>query len=233
MSRSVFSVALRRSIHGVRDAKPVFRSNHVAFGLHALLHGVAPHIMRSALADQVAGGTADVRFPGTRPGRDCLELPLHRRPWSATFISFVMLNTGLGEAEFPRRSAHREYVDGLLRIAEQHPGRATFISREVAEYTPVPGDIICADRSHGSRIDIVAARKQELRQGNAPERPMYCDIVVGPGAGSSEVVAVGGNVGQTVAASRFALDPSRRLQRNARHFFVVFQNRIGLLSLTT
>ena len=149
------------------------------------------------------------------------------QPWSAAFISYVMLNAGISEAEFPRHAAHREYIDALIRIAERYPNQAAFIPREIGNYTPQAGDLICADRSHGSRINTFTERREELRQGDAPNRPMHCDIVIESGIRRGEILAVGGNVGQTVAASRFSLDASNHLQRTGRNFFVVFENRIG------
>lgn len=144
-------------------------------------------------------------------------------PWSAAFISFVMRAAGIDRAEFPPAAAHWTYVDALIRQGERWGRQATFVAHEIDAYAPVPGDMICADRSRSARLATLAQRSAEL---GAP-RPMHCDIVVGSAAG--EVLVLGGNVAQAVTAVRYAADPAGRLRRNARAWFAVFENRMGAL----
>lgn len=142
------------------------------------------------------------------------------QPWSAAFISFVLRATGIDAAEFPPAAAHWQYVDALILQGDQWGGRATFLAREIDDYAPVPGDMVCADRSRRPLASL-AARRAELGSG----RPMHCDIVaeVLPG----EVVVVGGNIAQAVTAVRHATDGAGRLRRGVRAWFVVFENRMG------
>lgn len=142
------------------------------------------------------------------------------QPWSAAFISFVLRTTGIDAGEFPPAAAHWEYVDALIRQGDLWGARATFLGREVEDYAPVPGDLICADRS-SRPLRSLAARRQGL---DGP-RPMHCDIVAEALPG--EVVAIGGNVAQAVTAVRYATDANGRLRRNTRNWFVVFENRMG------
>lgn len=159
--------------------------------------------------------TADERAAG---GRDAIWGCL---PWSAAFISFVMRAAGIDQAEFPPAAAHWSYVDALVQQSDRWGARATFLAHEVDAYAPAPGDLICADRSSRARLGALAQRRQET----ATPRPMHCEIVIATSPG--EVLAIGGNVAQAVTAVRYATDPAGRLRRNARAWFVVFENRIG------
>ena len=165
-------------------------------------------------------GIADACSPDERAagGRDdvwgCL-------PWSAAFVSFVMRAAGIDQAEFPPSAAHWSYVDALVQQSDRWGAGATFLAHEVEAQAPAPGDLICADRSSRGRLATLAQRREET----AIPRPMHCEIVIATSPG--EVLAVGGNVAQAVTAVRYAADPAGRLRRNARAWFVVFENRIG------
>lgn len=160
--------------------------------------------------------TRDERGAG---GRDTIWGCL---PWSAAFISFILRATGIDQAEFPASAAHWTYVDALIRQSDQWGSRATFVAHEIADYAPVPGDMICADRSRSAPLASLAQRRAER---DTP-RPMHCDIIVRTAQG--EVRALGGNVAQAVTAVRYATDPAGRLRRNTRSWFAVFENRMGV-----
>jgi hypothetical protein len=142
------------------------------------------------------------------------------QPWSAAFVSFVLRATGIDAAEFPPAAAHWQYVDALILQAERWGARATFLPHEPDEYAPVPGDIVCFDRSRRP-IASLAARRAELGTG----RPTHCDIVAEALPG--EVLVIGGNVAQAVTAVRYATDGAGRLRRNGTAWFAVFENRMG------
>jgi len=142
------------------------------------------------------------------------------QPWSAAFISFVLRATGVDAEEFPPAAAHWEYVDALIRQGDAWGGRATFVAHELEAYAPVPGDLICADRSRRP-LRSLAQRRAEM----GTSRPMHCDIVAEALPG--EVVAIGGNVAQAVTAVRYATDAAGRLRSNTRVWFAVFENRMG------
>ena len=144
------------------------------------------------------------------------------QPWSAAFISYVMRASGIDRAEFVRSAGHREYVDGLIAAGDRFGGRATFLGHEIGGYSPVVGDLICADRARRAPITTLAERRAEM----GASRPMHCDLVAGVVPG--EILAIGGNVAQAVTAVRYRTDGQGRLVRNARRWFVVFENRIGV-----
>ncbi len=97
--------------------------------------------------------------------------------------------------------------------------------REVSEYAPVAGDLVCADRS---------ARPLRSWRDRAADggrfRPMHCDIVVAAGPGVVE--AVGGNVRDAVTRARFPADDAGRLlplPPGNPTWFAILENRLGRL----
>jgi hypothetical protein len=145
--------------------------------------------------------------------------------WSAAFISFVIRNAGVDQREFPSSAAHAFYIDGMLADAAGFPAQASFIPHDASAYAPVPGDLVCADRS---RRPLTNWRERLAERGAF--RPMHCDIVVAASPGV--VQAVGGNVADSVTLSRFPADASGLLlARPAGHpaWFAVFENRLGRL----
>ncbi len=151
---------------------------------------------------------------------------LWREPaWSAAFVSFVLRAAGVDRREFPPDAAHGAYVDALVRDAERFPALAPFVPREPELHAPRPGDLACADRGP----DPITHWRQRAAD-NGRFRPMHCDIVVGTGPGF--VLAVGGNVQDAVARTRFPADVAGRLlpqPPGGPVWFAVFENRLGRL----
>lgn len=111
------------------------------------------------------------------------------RAWSAAFISWLARGAGLTADEFPPSIAHWDYIDRFLR----RDAAARFVARDPLDYAPRVGDLVCSSRSAG------------VREFGALHRgPYHCDLVVGSGPGAIEVI--GGNVSDTVALARFAVD---------------------------
>lgn len=151
--------------------------------------------------------------------------PWSEPAWSAAFISWVMRSAGVDAREFPGSASHAFYLDGLLADARDFPALAPFVPHGVAERAPVPGDLVCADRSRRPLRDW---RERMAEAGQF--RPMHCDVVVR--AVPFSVEAVGGNIADAVTLSRFAADGAGYLvPRPAGEpiFFAVMENRLGLL----
>jgi hypothetical protein len=145
--------------------------------------------------------------------------------WSAAFISYVLRNAGVDQREFRSSAAHAFYIDGMLADAAAFPAQAPFIPHAVGSYAPVPGDLVCADRS---RRPLFSWQDRLAESGQF--RPMHCDIVVEAGPGA--VQAVGGNIADAVTLSVFPADAAGRLlTRPAGQptWFAVFENRLGRL----
>ncbi|MCK8784619.1 DUF2272 domain-containing protein [Roseomonas sp. NAR14] len=149
--------------------------------------------------------------------------------WSAAFISFVLRNAGVDAREFPSSAAHSFYIDALIADAARYPAAAPFVPHAPGEYAPQVGDLVCGDRSprplrHWTERAAEAGRF----------RPMHCDIVVETPrtATGGEARAIGGNVRDTVALTRFPTDAAGLLlprRAGAAPWLVVFENRLGRL----
>jgi len=137
-------------------------------------------------------------------GYDCTD------PWSAAFISWVMIRSGVDPRQFTRSAAHRDYLRTIVDHADD-PG-FKFRPRAPADYAPKPGDLIC--RGRGSTRDITDFHALPA------DAALHCDIVVGNANGKLE--SIGGNVRQSVSLSEREVDASGKL---GAPWFVVIENR--------
>jgi hypothetical protein len=137
-------------------------------------------------------------------GGDCAD------PWSAAFVSWVMIRSGVDPAEFTRSAAHRDYLRTIVAHADDPEFK--FKPRSPADYAPRPGDIIC--RGRGSTREIADFR-------SLPEdAELHCDLVVANAGGRLE--SIGGNVRQSVSLSEREVDAEGRI---GAPWFVVIENR--------
>jgi hypothetical protein len=146
-------------------------------------------------------------------GRDC------REPWSAAFMTWVMLQAGVPETEFPPASAHWVYLARLISRSD-YPGRY-FVPRRVADYSPNPGDLICSSRGPYRLATYNGyISPEDLKGANT-----HCDLVVGKDGQTLEVI--GGNVRNSVSKSTLELDAAGHLQEVPRRpWFLILQNRL-------
>ena len=146
-------------------------------------------------------------------GRDCQE------PWSAAFLSWVMAGVAVPESQFPPATAHWVYLARLIEQSD-YPGRY-FVPQRVADYSPEPGDLICATRGLTRPATYNGYTSPEALKG----ANLHCDLVVGKQGQTLE--AVGGNVRNSVSKSTLELDGQGRLQTTPRRpWFLVLQNRL-------
>ncbi len=167
---------------------------------------------RARYATVLAGGLPTVPVWGTPA-------------WSAAFISWVFGAAGVDRREFRPSATHAFYLDALMADAAAFPAQAPFIPEDPAEAVPGLGDLVCIDRSP-SPLPHWTARLAEA----GIARPMHCDIVVGVAPGVVE--AIGGNVMDAVALTRFATDPRGVLlpaSPGRAPLLVVMRSRLGRL----
>jgi hypothetical protein len=146
-------------------------------------------------------------------GMDC------RAPWSAAFISWVMQAEGVPEYQFPAAAVHGTYLSALIG-ASADAGRY-FVPRRVADYSPAPGDLICAARGPNGAAGLDEHASAEVLR----RAPAHCDLVVAKAGHALE--AIGGNVRNSVSRSTLELDSTGRLQSVPRRpWFVILQNRL-------
>lgn len=131
-------------------------------------------------------------------------IPVAYTPWSAAFVSWVMCRAGLSEAQFQRREAHVQYVAAAFieeaAYGETAQNRYAYVARPVQQ-TPVrSGDLSCY--SHVS-TSFEERRALSLSGGDI-HAPTHCDIIVGFANNGARVLAIGGNIEQSVTMSVFA-----------------------------
>ena len=116
-----------------------------------------------------------------------------RNPWSAAFISWVMCESGLGDAKrFERAIAHHNYIDQAILAREQAESDTAYVAYDPAEFPIEPGDMLC----RGSRpaYRSIAERRAQLGVGART----HCDIVVKLDPAHDQIMVIGGNVGGSV-----------------------------------
>lgn len=132
-------------------------------------------------------------------------------PWSAVAISQMVRNAGKtvsGYTRFPESIGHARYMWDSIRKAERGDESATFWGMRLAMTLPQVGDIIGSWRERPFSFD------QYLRATRNPEMPSHTDIVVA--VGPKLVLAIGGNISQSVYATGYELNAAGFLTPNFR-----------------
>jgi hypothetical protein len=146
-------------------------------------------------------------------GMDC------KQPWSAAFISWIMRSAGVPTYQFRPSIAHWTYLADAIESAGL-PGRY-FVPRRLQDYSPEPGDLICAYRQP-SRVVMTDGY---VRAGTLTGLRAHCDLVTAKHGRTLE--AIGGNVRNSVSRVRLELDGRGRLQPIPRRpWFLILQNRL-------
>jgi uncharacterized protein DUF2272 len=108
------------------------------------------------------------------------------KPWSAAFISWIMLEAGVPPEIFEPSRLHSDYLRAIA--AREMESSSRFVLRDPRQYSPRPGDLICATRA-GASIPTY----DEIPEGTT----MHCDLVVLNQGGRLE--SIGGNVRNSVS----------------------------------
>ena len=174
-----------------------------------------PHV--GAWEDEDGLRSARVNAYWRAVGRPLLDGMDCQKPWSAAFVSWVMQEAGVPEWQFSPAAAHGVYLARLITESEQ-PGRY-FVPRRVAEYSPSPGDLVCAMRGAPGPGD------EDAHPDALQHAQTHCDLVVGKSGRRLDVV--GGNVRNSVSRTTLELDAAGRLQPEPRRqWFMIMQNRL-------
>lgn len=118
--------------------------------------------------------------------------------WSAAFICFCMRKAGMLLTEFQFNSGHHAYIRASINNTKQNkPGKA-YYGRRLTECKPKPGDMIAQWRKTKT-----SAPDPDVTFDKQPDDfyPSHCDIVVS--VSNTEIVTVGGNVGNRVKKTIF------------------------------
>jgi hypothetical protein len=133
------------------------------------------------------------------------------KPWSAAFISWLMLEAGVPAQLFPSSGLHSDYLRAIADT-EGDPN-ARFALRDAKLFRPRPGDLICATRAGAS----IPAYNQ-IPDGTT----MHCDLVVLNDGGMLE--SIGGNVRNSVSKTVRASGPDGLLPHD-RPWVLVVEDR--------
>jgi hypothetical protein len=130
-----------------------------------------------------------------------------------------MRGVGVPDSQFRPARAHWVYLAPMIQDASL-PGRY-FVPRRIQDYSPNPGDLICATRGRALwrplGTEPSAARLESLEA--------HCDLVVSKEGRMLE--AIGGNVRNSVSKSVLELDARGHLQPVPRRpWFLIMQNRL-------
>jgi hypothetical protein len=151
-----------------------------------------------------------------KPGLDGMDC---REPWSAAFISWIMENSGVPVTQFRPASAHWVYMADVVDQAP-YPGR-WFVPRRIKDYSPEPGDLICASRGFTRPETFDGYTNPSMLAGYNT----HCDLVVSKSGRTLE--SIGGNVRNSVSRTNVELDAEGHLQPvQRRPWFMVIQNRL-------
>jgi hypothetical protein len=139
-------------------------------------------------------------------------------PWSAAFISYIMVEAGIPEAEFRPDAEHWDYVRHLISRSK-NPG-AMFMPELVEEYAPRAGDLVCKTRAGATPPDPRKLIAEPTKFGGS--LPMHCDFVVANNGDSIE--AIGGNVLNSVSKSMLPASDGKLMAGRAGQWFIILRN---------
>jgi hypothetical protein len=155
----------------------------------------------------------------SKPGLDGFDC---KEPWSAAFISWVMQQAGLSRGQFPASDAHWNYINYFVGRSDGPNG--AFISHAITEYSPKPGDLICATRGTHGFIPVYGQDPAAVLRSHSK---LHCDIVVEKRG--NLIQSIGGIVRNSVSKPHLALGSNGLLKpRERRPGFVVLEYRLGL-----
>jgi hypothetical protein len=148
-------------------------------------------------------------------------------PWSAAFVSHVVLTAGVARARFTAAIAHLDYVAEAARRSRDEaagmPAGAFYRACDPRRTPMRPGDLLCLHRHPPAdlpapdiRTGLFGVLAAALARGERPVWNLHCDIVVARDDRRRTATVIGGNVLQSVARRdiptdrRGALAPLRR-----------------------
>ncbi len=134
-------------------------------------------------------------------------------PWSAAFVSHVVLTAGVPRTRFAAAMAHLDYVaEAARRSRDEAQGltAATFYRACDPRIVPLrPGDLLCLHRHDPASLEGDTgfdALIPALARGERPVWNLHCDVVSAQNARRRTTTVIGGNVLQSVARRDLLVD---------------------------
>lgn len=151
-----------------------------------------------------------------------IDMPLdgtdRDQPWSAAAISFMVRHAGPAYARFRFAAAHSKFTHEAIQARRRNDLRAPFWGHALFEARPQPGDIVVRDNpDFAPSVDFeLAAHSDSYRS--------HSDIVVHIDSEGQKLIAIGGNVSDSMAISEYDLAPGDFLAPRG-HTFALLVNR--------
>jgi len=117
-------------------------------------------------------------YATTTPGPSASQYSRNEQPWSAVFISYIMIG---GDSQFPKSTAHYTYVTAAIN---GNKGYELFPLKSGLKIKAEIGDLLCQSRTGGYTAS-------------------HCDVIYK--VENNKALIVGGNLGDTVKTSEINL----------------------------
>jgi hypothetical protein len=139
-------------------------------------------------------------------------------PWSAAAISFMVRNAGDAYRKFRFAAAHSKFIHHAIQARARNDRTAPFWGFRLNEMRPQIGDIVARDNPDFAPVVTfdVAAQLDSYRS--------HTDIVVRIDSANQRLLAIGGNVGNSVGIAVYDLAPGDFLSTRG-HTFALLRNR--------
>jgi hypothetical protein len=132
---------------------------------------------------------------------------LYNPAWSSAFISFIVREAGAGQG-FKYAEVHCHYIEAARKAAASNNGASSYFSVDPYSDMPAVGDIICAGREYAKEYDF---KQAELSYKADSFYPSHGDVVVEIRLNERVLIAIGGNVSDSVREKQIPLSSSGKL----------------------
>jgi hypothetical protein len=139
-------------------------------------------------------------------------------PWSAAFLAYVMKQAGAGD-QFPYAASHSGSIKEAIYNRLHSVDSAHLIGHRVNDYSPRPGDLLCATRSWATgQVNYDNVNRFDFF-------PSRCELVIN--ASSGQIVTIGGDLMDAVTLHTIKAINGRVAPESAPDWLVAIQTQIN------
>jgi len=139
------------------------------------------------------------------------------QPWSAAAISFMVRNAGNKYGKFKFAAGHSKYIHHAITAREEQDKSVPFWGFRLSELKPEIGDIVCKDNpDFAPAVNFDVARQTDSYRS-------HCDIIMKIDSPNQRILAIGGNVSNSVNITVYDLAPGDLLA-GTQHVFALLRN---------
>ncbi|MEB3318176.1 MAG: DUF2272 domain-containing protein [Cyanobacteriota bacterium] len=139
-------------------------------------------------------------------------------PWSAAFIAYVMKQAGAGD-QFPYAASHSGSIKEAIYNRQHSMKKVHLIGHRVTDYSPQPGDLLCATRSWATgKVNYDNAIGFEFF-------PSRCELVIRTASG--QIITIGGDLKDAVTLHIIKARNGKIAPESARDWLVAIQTQIN------